>query len=101
MKKDNYKTDVVFRKYSDKSIIALFPHNVNDYYGNVESYQHIGQHSGADYGGILMCTKLASKEEYSDLKKELEDIGYNLRIIEKQNRNKFIESLTTLRNKTK
>jgi len=92
MKKDNYKTDVVFRKYLSGEIIALFPHEVCDYYGNVGSYMHVGQHGGADYGGVTMCTKLATKKEYTALKKELESIGYNFNLVKKQNRKKYLKS---------
>lgn len=83
MKKDNLKTDVIFRKYRDGQIIALFVHN-KDRHANIESYMHVGQHSMADYGGVVMCTKLATKEEYQNLFEELESIGYNLQIVKKQ-----------------
>lgn len=79
MKQDNFKTDVIFRKYNDGQIIALFA-NDTDRRGNVESYMHVGQHSMADYGGVQMCTKLATKEEYQNLFEELELIGYNLQV---------------------
>lgn len=93
MQKDINVTDVIFRKYLDGTIIALLPHECNDRHGNVSSYQHIGQHSGADYNGVIMCTKLAKETEYFDLKKEMESLGYNLNIIKKQNRVKFLKSL--------
>lgn len=101
MKKDSNKTDVTFRKYLSGEIIALFPHEVCDFHGNVGSYMHIGQHSGADYSGVLMCTKPATKKEYADLKKELEkSCGYNLNIIQKQNRDKYLNSLNEVRGKS-
>ena len=43
-------------------------------------YMHIGQHSAASYGLILQETRLATEEEYAPLQKELEAIGYNLKI---------------------
>ena len=72
------KTKVIFRKFKseNKSIIAIFPEfpgSLPSYYMN---YQHIGQHGdGNDY---LSNTLPATPEEYADLKKELENIGYNL-----------------------
>jgi len=92
MEKDNYKIDVIFRKYLSGEIIALFLHEVCDYHGNVVSYMHVGQHDGADYGGVIMCTKLATEKEYAALKKELESIGYNLNVVKKQNREKYLKS---------
>ena len=61
------------------------PHELNDRSGNVNSYMHVGQHGGADYKGVVQSTKLATESEYSDLKAELESIGYDLKIVKKQN----------------
>ena len=83
MKKDKQKTDVVFRKFQEGDIIAIFPKEIYNevIYGKnrVLSYQHIGQHGGCN---TVLITELqkATKREYSDLKKELESIGYNLRV---------------------
>ena len=44
---------------------------------------HIGQHSTADYSYIVNTTKLAKEPEYLELKKELESIGYNLKVYKK------------------
>ena len=40
--------DVIFRKWKDGSILALFPHCVDTYEGSVMCYEHTGQHSSAD-----------------------------------------------------
>ena len=64
-------TEVIFRKFNDdNSIIAIFPYIINDYKYNVESYMHIGQHSGCtiDYAQI---TKPCSENEYTPLLNEL------------------------------
>lgn len=75
------KTKVVFR-YWEKSVIALFPEIPNDAWGTYcESYQHIGQHGGADYYGIIERSRPATPEEYACLKDELESIGYDLQVI--------------------
>ena len=50
MTRDNYTTDVVFRKFKDGRIIALLPHEVCTHKGDITSYMHVGQHSSADYG---------------------------------------------------
>jgi hypothetical protein len=76
------KTKVVFRKFKAGDILALFP---NDYEGNGFhlSYQHVGQHSAADYKAMISASKPAKPEEYADLLAELQSIGYDLKIVQK------------------
>ncbi|MFA5934932.1 MAG: hypothetical protein WC827_03555 [Candidatus Paceibacterota bacterium] len=77
------KTIVVFLKYRNGSIFALFPYEDADVAGMYcTAYAHLGQHHGADYNGYIRDSFPAKPEEYADLKKELESIGYDL--IEKQ-----------------
>lgn len=91
MKKDVEKTDVIFRKEKDGTIIAIFPHNVWDLNGNVGCYAHLGQHGGASYNWCIEKTKLAKPEEYMDLFRELTQYyGYNLRILKKRNYGKYL-----------
>jgi len=97
MLKDTHTTDVMFRRYKDGQIIALMPNEVSDLHGNVTSYMHVGQHSGADYGGVLMCTRPANELESADLKAELEGLGYNVKVVKKQNRTKYLASLKEVR----
>lgn len=73
------KTNVIFKKWEDGQIIALFPNDSFDLDGNITSYMHIGQHSGAS-PDLLFELESASPEEYKDLKEELESIGYKLNI---------------------
>jgi hypothetical protein len=90
------KIDVIFRIDTSKdwngTVFALFPHSVNDTTGNVLSYQHIGQHSSADYKHCINKSKPATETQYNDLKKELEKIGYHLNIIKKQNYKKYLKN---------
>lgn len=78
-------TDVVFRKFMDNhAIIALFPNEIAvPSKGYCLSYMQIGQHASADYIGLLKITTLATETEYQDIKKELERIGYKLRVIKR------------------
>jgi hypothetical protein len=96
MKKDTNKTDVVFRIDTTPDFkgtcFALFPHEVADHSGNVTFYQHVGQHSAADYGFCIQKSRPATNKEFADLKKELSGIGYNLNIVQKQNRAKYLKS---------
>lgn len=96
MQKDKYKTEVIFRRVEKSedfkgTVFALLPYEINDNYGNVVMYQCIGQHSGADYNHSIKTSKLANKKEYSELKKEMESVGYNFKVIKKRNYNKYLK----------
>lgn len=81
------KTTVIFRKYPDGEIIALFP-LMPDSAVSLEplimSYLHIGQHGGANYQVVLSQTTPATPAEYGDLAKELEEVGYENLVIRKR-----------------
>ena len=79
MERDAEKTRVVFRKYKDGDILALFP-ELSEGGAAVESYMRIGQHSSADYNHCIRTTKPATPKEYKNLAIELTSIGYNLLI---------------------
>jgi hypothetical protein len=93
MIKDTFKTDVIFRKEKENSILAIFPYILWNLSGDVACYAHIGQHGSADYNYCIQKSKLAKPEEYKDLFTELESLGYNLNIIKKRNRTKFAKSI--------
>lgn len=101
MEKDNYKTDVVFRV--DKTgkfkgtVYALMPHEVSTLNGLVTTYQHVGQHSSAEYRYCIAQSRPATPEEYKDLKEELESIGYDVNVIKKQNYDKYLKSYYEVR----
>ena len=78
-------TLVVFRCWRDTGdIIALFPELAADYQGRFcDSFEHLGQHSRADYCGVIRATKPVSLEEATDLIRELERIGYRLKPIKR------------------
>ncbi len=97
MQKDTELTDIIFRTETGNSVwkgtvFALFPHECSDNNGNVTSYQHIGQHGSADYHHCIATSKLATPAEYADLKKEMEGLGYKIRVIKRQNREKYLAS---------
>ena len=83
-------TLVVFRRWPGSSggdIIALFPAQPADYLGRFcDAYEHVGQHSGADYHGVVQVTKPLSDHEAADLIRELERIGYRLKSIRRVSR---------------
>lgn len=76
---------VIFRKWKDAKregdIIALFPEIPFTYGGDITSYEHIGQHGGADYNAVLSMTSPASPAEYAHLLEELQSIGYELQVV--------------------
>ena len=76
---------VVFRKWKDiGSIIALFPELPSDLYGQYcDAYEHVGQHGGADFHGVVQQTKPCSSEESAGLAAELRTIGYVLRPVKR------------------
>jgi len=68
------KLKVIYRKFPEGDVIALFPELPEDMYGySFRSYQHIGQHGIAD-DGIIQNTYPANPSEYADLHKELQSI---------------------------
>lgn len=81
-------TAVLVRKWRDNGdVIALFPELPSDYLGHfVDSYMHVGQHGGADYHGVIQATTAATAEDAADLIRELERIGYRLKVIKRASR---------------
>jgi hypothetical protein len=82
--KRDLSEDVVFRVWIDEpySVIALWPAVPADNYdGNCNSYEHVGQHGGADYAGVISRTRPAAKYEYANLLAELKRIGYKPHVI--------------------
>lgn len=77
-------TKVVFRKWKDGEVIALFPDDTDQYDGTVTSYMHTGQHSAADYRYVISTTYPAREAECQNLLAELRAIGYDdLRIVQR------------------
>ena len=82
MEKDKHKTQVVFLfNEREKDLFAFF---LNEDYNDISSltkvcYSHVGQHSACvmDYAKE---SRQATKDEYKDLKGELEGLGYNLEL---------------------
>ena len=79
------KTTVIFRKFDDNEILALFP-DIPDTPGNCMSYMQVGQHGGANFQHCISITKPATPIEYQALMNELtNDVGYILDIKEQYN----------------
>ena len=75
------RTKVIFRKWIDGDIIAIFPEipaTLNPY--ECQSYMHVGQHSACEPMGVIQRTNLATPTEYCQLARELRKRGYRLEI---------------------
>lgn len=87
MSDENTPVLVIYRRWKGNNggdIIALFPEIPSDIYGRFcLSYEHVGQHGGADFYGVVQATKPVSLEDAADLFRELEQIGYILRPIKR------------------
>lgn len=84
------KDIVIFRRWTARNgggVIALFPEIPADRQGyNCEAYEHVGQHGGADCAGVIRATSPAktSEDDVWALYKELQRIGYNLEVRQKE-----------------
>lgn len=77
-------TPVLFRKEGKGEIVAIFPTIPAKNHGyDMRCYAHLGQHSGCSVE-YYQSTKPAKPEEYADLKRELEGIGYVLKVVQRR-----------------
>ncbi len=89
-KKNPAKDIVIFRRFNGKNggdVIALFPEIPASRDGTLcESYMHVGQHSGADCGGVVHGSYPArtSEDDVYALYKELQRSGYDLVVKQKE-----------------
>jgi hypothetical protein len=75
-------TAVMFRKFRDGEIIALFPYlpaEVGEP-GKCTSFVHMGQHGAAHPAYVIGTTKPANPGEYAALRRELESAPYHYRL---------------------
>ena len=84
--------DVIFREFKGE-ILALFPYDIGNYEGDVTCYAHIGQHGSTDYKYIISNSKPINNPKRLDLYYELENIGYNLKPIKRQNYSRYLDEL--------
>lgn len=92
------RDDVIFRKWPDGQIIALFPNIPWASALDCASYMHLGQHGGADPHGVIAGTKPAKPEEYAALARELTGLGYVFRVMKRQPRDAVAQRRYALKN---
>jgi len=90
MKKDEYITEVQFRKMKDYDVIAVFPYEIESM-NCTSSYMHVGQHGSCAWN-VNSFTKPAKKSEYQDLYNELVSLGYNLKMIKRRSHTKYLKA---------
>lgn len=118
-KTDEYLTNIekptrtLFRKWrtGKQEVFALFideaASSTNPVYCN--SFQHVGQHGGANPQGCIYDSTRATPDEYAELKLELESDPYNyiIEVVQKtpsdslERRRAQIKALTTPTSKSK
>jgi hypothetical protein len=85
-------TAVVFRTFrtGNKETIALFPYEV-ECRNECASFMHVGQHSSADYHGVISTTRAATADEEARLTAELtsEPYNYTLRPIKRRSQSAY------------
>ena len=93
--KDVEITEVIFRKYrkAPHSVVAIFPYEIWDMQGNSACYEHVGQHGACDYSVMTTIATPATKEEYAPLLKELESMGYNLKVLKRMSWSKRAQAI--------
>jgi len=94
MQKDKQITEVQFRIFKGE-VLAVFPYTIESSL-NVMSYAHIGQHSSCVWF-INENSHTATPEQYEDLKTELENLGYNLKVIKRRNHSKYLAAYNASR----
>jgi hypothetical protein len=99
------KTKVVFRIFPKKEggeVIAIFPRNCGtNNPATCSSYMRVGQHSSCD-PHALTSLRLATRAEYAELKRELENYGpadahYNLDVRTRCTRGDYEERARQIR----
>ncbi len=76
--------DVMFRIDKEGICFALFPGIAGTPDpGTCTCYEHVGQHSTAQYRGCVRTSRPAKPAEYARLMSELQRIGYGLRMVKR------------------
>ena len=73
------KTIVIFRRWANGDVIALFPEVPGTRY-LCSAYERIGQHGAADPTVVIAATSPASPAEYAAMKAELQSEPYCYRL---------------------
>lgn len=85
--------EVILRRWPKKEggrVIAIFPYDIFDLRGSVNSYEHIGQHGAASLDLIDRTSPVSEYEEDAkDLLEELKSIGYEPKVIQRVDHSRY------------
>lgn len=81
-------TKIAFRWW-DGEVVAIMPEDPATGPYDCTCYIHNGQHGKCDPQLAIRESRPASVEEYGALKRELESIGYKIRVIQRVNRQAY------------
>ena len=100
MELDKHITEVFFRVERHKDykgqIFALLPYEISSGY-YITCYSN-GGHSSADYRSCIANSKPASKQEYENLYNQMRQLGYNLKVVDRQVYNKYLKAYYNSKN---
>lgn len=90
---DKHETDVMFRRWPDGAVDAVFPYLPSTPLCPMSctAYSHVGQHGTADYDVVIGNTRPARPAEFAELAEELRRRGYKLRIIHRASRARILK----------
>ena len=95
MEIDKHITEVVFRVEQHKDykgqIFALLPYEISSGY-YVTCYSTNEGHASANYKSCIANSKVASKQEYENLYNQMTQLGYNLKVVDRQVYNKYLKA---------
>lgn len=80
-----WKPSVLFVNGEVEALLVDEPGTSDPY--TCAAYARIGQHGSADPQHVMEKTRPATPSEYADLERELEGIGYSLKIVKRIPRN--------------
>lgn len=88
---DAHETPMMFRVWGRQhELFALMPTILGTYDpATCSAYAQVGQHGSADPCGCIQRSRPATPEEYGPLKRELEGLGYRVKVIRRTSRKHY------------
>ena len=84
-------TAVAFRMW-DGEVVAIMPQIPGTNAHDCTCYAHVGQHGACDPVLAVQRSRPATAAEYRGLARELEHIGYRVRVIKRLNLRKYLDA---------
>lgn len=90
MTEERTKVKVVFRVIEGE-VVAVMPEMPGTSEYDCTSYAHVGQHGAASLD-LLRSGRPARPDEYASLLRELDSIGYDVRVVKRVNHSAAMEA---------